>query len=92
VMTVDYMSSEDSDHDPEPPNRVTRYIVRPLCWQSNELKRVKKRLDKKHMQRKRPWADKKEDVAKEYWGSFSKEKARELHGMGVHVHTVVARL
>lgn len=48
VMTVDYMSSEDSDHDPEPPNRVTRYIVRPLCWQSNKLKQVKKRLDKKH--------------------------------------------
>jgi hypothetical protein len=42
-------------------------------------------------QRKHPLADKKEDVAKEYWGSFSKEKARELPGMGVHIHTVIAR-
>jgi hypothetical protein len=48
VMTVDYMYSEDTDHDPEPPNKVTRYILRALCWQSNKLKQVKKRLDKKH--------------------------------------------
>lgn len=49
VLTMDYMLSEESDHESQPPHRTKQYIVRPLLWQNNKFKRYKKRLDKGHL-------------------------------------------
>ena len=50
AMRMEYMSSEESEHESEPPHKTKQYIVRPLTWQSNELKRFKRRLDKGHLE------------------------------------------
>ena len=47
---MEYMSSEESEHESESPHKTKQYIVRPLTWQSNELKRFKRRLDKGHLE------------------------------------------
>ncbi|XP_028416023.1 uncharacterized protein LOC114544620 [Dendronephthya gigantea] len=47
VMRMDYMSSEKSEVDEET-NRIKHYKVRKLSWESRELKRTKKKLDKNH--------------------------------------------
>ncbi|CAB4037838.1 Hypothetical predicted protein, partial [Paramuricea clavata] len=49
AMHMDYMSSEESEHERESPYKTKQYIVRPLTWKSNELKRFKKKLDKGHL-------------------------------------------
>ena len=49
AMHMDYMSREESEHERESPHKTKQYIVRPLTWQSNELKRFKKKLDKGHL-------------------------------------------
>ena len=46
VLTLDYMSSEESDTDE---NGKTVYKVKRLPWRSNELKK-KKSLDKQHLE------------------------------------------
>ena len=46
VLRMDYMSSEESEQECLSPHRTINYVVRPLPWQSNELKKIKKRLDR----------------------------------------------
>ena len=48
-MRMEYMSSEDSEHESNSPHKTKEYIVRPLTWQNSELKKSKKRLDKGHL-------------------------------------------
>ena len=50
AMKMEYMSSEESEHESEPPHKTKQYIVGPLTCQSNELKRFKRRLDKGHLE------------------------------------------
>lgn len=45
VLTLDYMSSEESDTDE---NGKGLYKIKTLPWQSQELKKRKKALDKQH--------------------------------------------
>jgi hypothetical protein len=47
-LTIDYVSSEESEAEEEAPYRTTAYVVRPLIWASSELKKAKKSLDKHH--------------------------------------------
>ncbi|CAB4029584.1 Hypothetical predicted protein [Paramuricea clavata] len=47
VLTLDYISSEESDADEE---GKTVYTVKTLPWQSQNLKKKKKSLDKHHME------------------------------------------
>ena len=47
VLTLDYMSSEESETDDE---GKTVYAVKTLPWQSQDLKKKKKSLDKHHME------------------------------------------
>ncbi|XP_028516291.1 uncharacterized protein LOC110243926 [Exaiptasia diaphana] len=44
VMRVDYMSSEESDLEDGSPV----YLVKPLVWESSDLKKRKRSLDKHH--------------------------------------------
>ena len=46
VLRMDYMSSEESEQECLSPHRTINYVVRPLPWQSNELKKIKRRLDR----------------------------------------------
>jgi hypothetical protein len=46
VLTLDYMSSEESDTDE---NGKNVYKVKRLPWQSNALKKRKESLDKQHL-------------------------------------------
>ena len=47
VLTLDYMSSEESETDKE---GKTVYTVKTLTWQSQDLKKKKKSLNKHHME------------------------------------------
>lgn len=42
------MSSEESEQEEEEPHKTTAYIVKPLIWESQELKKAKKSLDRHH--------------------------------------------
>ncbi|XP_031562827.1 uncharacterized protein LOC116298482 [Actinia tenebrosa] len=44
----DYISSEESEVEEEEPFKTVAYIVKPLNWESQELKKAKKSLDKHH--------------------------------------------
>jgi hypothetical protein len=47
VMRMEYMSSEESEIDEES-QKVRHYNVRKLSWESRELRRSKRKLDKCH--------------------------------------------
>ena len=47
VLRMEYMSSDESEIDEET-RRVKRYVVRGFSWESRELKRAKKKLDRSH--------------------------------------------
>ena len=47
VLRMEYMSSEESEVD-EDTLRVKHYVVRGFSWESRELKRAKRKLDKSH--------------------------------------------
>lgn len=47
VLRMEYMSSDESEVDEET-NRVKRYVVRSFAWESRELRRAKKKIDKSH--------------------------------------------
>jgi len=47
-LTIDYVSSEESEAEEEPPYKTIAYVVKPLNWESQELKKAKKSLDKHH--------------------------------------------
>ena len=47
VLTVDCMSSEESDVDQET-NRVKQYYTRQLPWESNKLRHARTKSDKIH--------------------------------------------
>jgi hypothetical protein len=47
VLRMEYMSSDESEVDEET-RRVKRYVVRSFSWESRELKRAKKKLDRSH--------------------------------------------
>jgi hypothetical protein len=46
ILRIEYMSTEESDVDEE---RVQHYKVRKLSWESRELRRAKRKLDKNHL-------------------------------------------
>jgi len=47
VMRIDYMSSEESEVEEDGGRKI--YNVKPLSWESQELKKHKKSLDRNHM-------------------------------------------
>ena len=48
ILRSGYISSEESDYEPEPPHSRCGYVIRPLSWESDRLKKVKRSLDKQH--------------------------------------------
>ncbi len=50
VMRPDYVSSEESKID-DLDNKMVKYNVRKLPWESRALRKVKKKLDKLHTYR-----------------------------------------
>ena len=54
VLRMEYMSSDESEVDEET-RRVKRYVVRSFSWESRELKRAKKKLDRSHQDRFASW-------------------------------------
>ncbi|XP_028416020.1 uncharacterized protein LOC114539576 [Dendronephthya gigantea] len=48
VMKSEYMSSEESEFDESTENKIVRYNVQKLPWESRALRRMKRKLDKLH--------------------------------------------
>lgn len=47
-MKPEYMSSEESEFDESTENKIVKYNVRKLPWESRALRRMKRKLDRLH--------------------------------------------
>ena len=48
ILKPEYMSSEESEADDEPPHKIIKYSVRKLPWESRSLRKAKRKLDRLH--------------------------------------------
>ena len=57
ILKPEYMSSEESEVDEENANSVIKYKIHKLPWESRELRRAKRKLERLHKESVWPYTE-----------------------------------